>query len=125
MVLTVQARKHAPDLKHVNVSRSMPPVEFRLEPARTIRGRLVDGEGNPVAGTFVAADTWRGCRSIEFRVNTGNDGRFEWNDAPERPGPLRHGRRGVHVGPEQVIGGQRRRRDDHLAPPAPRERRRR
>jgi peroxiredoxin len=85
MVLTVQARKHAPDLKRVNVSRSMAPVEFRLEPARTIRGRLVDGEGNPVAGAFVAADTWRGCRSIEFRVNTGNDGRFEWNDAPSDP----------------------------------------
>src|SRR5262249_36898293 len=35
------------------------------------------------AGAFVAADTWRGNRSIKFRVNTDKDGRFEWHSAPK------------------------------------------
>ena len=34
-------------------------------------------------GAFVAADTWRGHRSIHFRVDTDQDGRFEWRSAPK------------------------------------------
>jgi len=30
----------------------------------------------------VAADTWRGHRSLRWRVNTDSQGRFEWKDAP-------------------------------------------
>ena len=31
---------------------------------------------------MVAADTWREHRSLDFRVDTDKDGRFEWNSAP-------------------------------------------
>ena len=60
------------------------PIElnFRLEPGRVIRGRLVDPRGRPVAGAFVAADTWRGHRSLMWRVNTDAEGRFRWDEAP-------------------------------------------
>jgi len=82
LVLTVQAKGHAPDLRRITVAPGLASVDFTLEPARRIRGRIVDPQGNPVAGAFVAADTWRGHRSIEFRVDTDQDGRFAWNDAP-------------------------------------------
>ena len=82
MVLTVQAVGYAPDLKHITVHKPMKPIEFRLEPGRTIRGRIVDKQGNPIAGAFVAADTWRGHRSLMWRVDTDAEGRFEWNEAP-------------------------------------------
>jgi hypothetical protein len=82
MVLTIQARGYAPDLKQIAVYKGMNPLEFRLELGRTIRGRIMDKQGQPVAGAFVAADTWRGHRSLEWRVDTNVEGRFEWNEAP-------------------------------------------
>lgn len=82
MILTVQARGYSPDLEQVLPQKEMPPVEFRLEPGHTLRGRIVDRAGNPVAGAFVAADTWRGHRSLEWRVDTDAEGRFRWDDAP-------------------------------------------
>jgi len=82
MVLTVQANGYAPDLKDLTLAKGMEPLEFRLETGCTIRGRIVDKNGHPVAGAFVAADNWRGHRSLEWRVDTDAEGRFEWNEAP-------------------------------------------
>jgi peroxiredoxin len=82
MVLTVQAKGYSPDLKSFTVYKEMEPLEFRLEPGHTIRGRIMDTAGNPISGAFVAADTWRGHRSLEWRVNTDTEGRFVWNEAP-------------------------------------------
>jgi hypothetical protein len=82
MVLTVQANGYSPDLKSFTVYKGIEPLEFRLEPGHTIRGRITDTAGNPVSGAFVAADTWRGHRSLEWRVDTNAEGRFEWNEAP-------------------------------------------
>ncbi|HUS89807.1 MAG TPA: carboxypeptidase regulatory-like domain-containing protein [Desulfosporosinus sp.] len=82
MVLTVQAKGYSSDLKSFTVYKGMEPLEFRLESGHTIRGRIMDTAGNPVSGAFVAADTWRGHRSLEWRVDTDAEGRFRWNEAP-------------------------------------------
>ena len=82
MVLTVQASGFAPELKELTVYKNIAPVELRLEPGRTIKGRVVDINGNPISEAFVSADTWRGHRSIDWRVRTDADGRFCWKDAP-------------------------------------------
>lgn len=82
LVLTVKAKGFSPDLRQVEARKDMPLVEFKLEPGRTVRGRLVDVEGNPVRGAFVAADTWRGNRSLEYRVDSDANGRFVWKEAP-------------------------------------------
>ena len=82
MVLTVQANSYSPDLKNLTVHKEMEPVNFRLESGHIIRGRIADTKGNPIAGAFVAADTWRGHRSLEWRVDTDAEGRFKWNEAP-------------------------------------------
>jgi peroxiredoxin len=82
MILTVQASGYCPDLKHITVYEGMPSIEFRLEPGHMIRGRIVDSENNPIEGASVTADTWRGHRTLNWRVDTNNEGRFQWNDAP-------------------------------------------
>jgi len=82
MVLTVQASGRAPDLRQILVREGAEPVEFRLERGHTLRGRVVDRAGQPVVGAFVATDTWRGYRSLLWRVNTDDQGRFQWDEAP-------------------------------------------
>jgi hypothetical protein len=82
MVLTAQAKGHSPDLIQFTVHRDMEPLEFDLEPGRTIRGRIVDSAGKPVADAFVTVDTWRGHRSLDWHTRTDPNGCFQWNDAP-------------------------------------------
>lgn len=80
--VTVYTAGHAPEVQRVEVSAHTPPLTFRLGKAATLRGRVVDAAGEPIPGAFVAADTWRGLRSLEWRVDTDHEGRFEWRDAP-------------------------------------------
>ena len=80
--LTVLARGHAPDLRTVEVKPGMEPVEFRLGASRTIRGRLVDAHGKPIADAPIAADLWRGFYSLRWSTRTDTEGRFRWDDAP-------------------------------------------
>jgi beta-lactamase regulating signal transducer with metallopeptidase domain/thiol-disulfide isomerase/thioredoxin len=83
-IITVQAEGFAPRIQDVRVEDRTAPVEFQLtEPGSVVRGKVVDIQGKPVAGAIVAADTWREDRSIDFRVETDNDGRFEWKNAPK------------------------------------------
>ena len=83
-IITVQAEGFAPRIQDVLVTERTASVEFRMEePASVLRCRIVDVKGNPVAGTHVFADTWRGHRSINFRAQTDRDGRFEWRSAPK------------------------------------------
>jgi hypothetical protein len=83
-IITVQSDGFAPLFRDVQVEEHAPPVEIRLtEPASIVRGKVVDEAGKPIIGAWVAADTWRGNRSIQFRVNTDQDGRFVWRSAPK------------------------------------------
>jgi hypothetical protein len=59
-----------------------PPLILRLEPGRSIRGRVVDAKGQPIAGARITP-VFRGCRDLlGWRAETGVDGRFEWANAP-------------------------------------------
>src|SRR6267142_6952406 len=42
LILTVTAKKYAPDLKQVSVVKDMPPVEFKLAKGNVVRGKMVD-----------------------------------------------------------------------------------
>jgi len=82
MILTVQADGYAPALKEVSVHEGMADVDFKLGPPRTIRGRVVDSNNNPLEGVGVSATNWRGYRSVDWQSKTNSDGYFEWNGAP-------------------------------------------
>lgn len=81
-VLTVQVFGYAPELRHLASVQAREQVDFRLEPPRTLAGRVVDPQGRPVAGAYIGADTWRGYRTLEARVQSSADGRFRWEGAP-------------------------------------------
>jgi RNA polymerase sigma factor (sigma-70 family) len=80
--LTVRAAGHAPELMSLKLRPGLAPVEFRLGPARTIRGRVIDDRGRPVAGAGVAVSEWRRQRTLDWRAETDAEGRFRWDEAP-------------------------------------------
>ena len=81
-VVTVQAPRYAPELQRVPLRYDMEPVIISLAPVAAIRGRVVDVNGSPLAGVTVAADSWRGNRTLQWQSTTDADGRFVWNEAP-------------------------------------------
>lgn len=82
MNLTVQAQGFAPQLREVNVSDNLEPLEIVLEPGYTIFGRVVDLDGKPVSDAWVCAEGWRKLRSLDWNTRTDDDGRFAWYEAP-------------------------------------------
>ena len=81
-IVTIQADGFAPRFQDVQVEQGAAALEFRLEPPATIRIRVIDAAGKPIAAAHVAADTWRGHRSIMFRKDVDAEGRFTWPSAP-------------------------------------------
>ena len=82
MLLTFQAEGYAPELRNVTVSPRLQPFEVRLQKGYTIRGRVVDRQGKPIAGASVGAEIWRRYQSLEWHTETDAEGRFVWNSAP-------------------------------------------
>ncbi len=80
--VTAQAAGRAPEMQPVMVGPGLPPVELRLGPGNTVRGRVVDSRGQPIAGAIAAASEWRELQALTWRSETDADGRFLWNDAP-------------------------------------------
>lgn len=84
-VLTVQARGFAPELKAVDVIDKQETLTIRLTTASTLRGRVVDIHGNPIANVDLMVDGWRGHESLQFRGRTNSTGEFVWHSAPADP----------------------------------------
>ena len=82
LILTVQAKGYAAELEVIKPPFGLHDIKVRLGPGRTIRGRVEDTDGNPIAGAFVAAAKWRGRESLDWRVRTAEDGSFVWTEAP-------------------------------------------
>jgi len=82
VVLTVQAKGYGPELTIVPVYREMEPVMIALGRPHAIRVRVVDVNGRPVSGAGVDVDNWRGHRSLSWRSETDEAGRFVWKEAP-------------------------------------------
>ena len=59
-----------------------PPMEFRLGQGRTIRGRVVDVKGRPIAGAQVTPEFRGFLDLLGWRGETGADGQFQWTNAP-------------------------------------------
>jgi beta-lactamase regulating signal transducer with metallopeptidase domain len=85
LMLTAVAPGHSPELRRVTVTKDMQPVDFRLAPGKTLRLRVVDTAGRPLAGAGAGPDTWRGYRTLHFLglpKTTDAQGRWVWDGAP-------------------------------------------
>ena len=95
-------------LRNVKLDEGTPPkLEVTLTPGTTVAGRLVDGEGKPVAGQWVHL-SWPGY----FRMGsafrwladlTGEDGRFEIPRVPVGPWRVYLRGTGIPVGGELAV----------------------
>lgn len=80
--LGVEAAGHAPAVKALRITADLPSQEFQLEPAKPLRGRVVDSEGKPVSGAVVKLDSFGGTRHWTWKGETDGEGRFDWPDGP-------------------------------------------
>jgi peroxiredoxin len=83
--LTAQAPGRAPELADVVVAPDMKPLDFRLGPGQTIRGRVVDRDGKPLDGVTIQSMNWKGHSSLDWKTKTNAEGRFTWDSAPLEP----------------------------------------
>jgi RNA polymerase sigma factor (sigma-70 family) len=81
-VFTAHAAGHAPEQVDVMAGPGQAPLELRLGPVRTIRGRVVRHDGEPVAEAVVSLHLWRGRQDLEWRTKTDAAGKFRWDEAP-------------------------------------------
>ena len=77
--LTALAKGLAPVSKTVDLSPNMAAIRFYLPKGRQLRGRIVDEDGNPIAGASISSNLPGGPWSAE----TDHGGRFLWEVAPD------------------------------------------
>lgn len=85
-VLTVVASGWAPEIRTVTLVPPSAPVDFQLKKGRTIRIRVINTEGKPLAGTRIFPNTWRRRRRLTglgVELLTDEEGRWVWDSAPE------------------------------------------
>lgn len=84
-VVTVEARTFGPQTQSVVVSRTMKPIDFQLAAGKVTRIRVVNSDGEPIAGVRVVADTWKTLRPLWWNGNTDAQGDVSWDGAPDEP----------------------------------------
>lgn len=82
LTITATAKGKSPDLQVIQVTSTPPEVTMKLLAPQTLTGKVVDAEGKPVRGANVSIDTWRGARTIQKRMTTNAEGKFNWPEAP-------------------------------------------
>jgi len=82
-VFFAQCKGAAPQIQQVDVHPNMPPIIFNLEPANTIRGKVVDVNDVPIKDVTVEVSSWQGFNLLNFETKTDTNGFFQWADAPE------------------------------------------
>ena len=70
-VLTVEADGYAPQHRHVNVRPQSQSQDFRLNPGRLVRSKVMDETGRGIPGICVVLNRWH--------VHTDSDGYFHWS----------------------------------------------
>lgn len=79
---TAQCEGAAPQIQQVDIGPNMPPIVFNLEPANTIRARVVDINDTPLKDVYARTSSWHGFSSLNFEAKTDANGFFRWTGAP-------------------------------------------
>src|SRR5262245_45740452 len=116
---TVIAGEGAPQLRKIALRPDLPPQDFRLEPGKPVRLRVVDAAGKPVSKASVDITGWKGSESLQTIHNpnhpkipdtriprqTDGDGLWEWRSAPDDAVKLRVWSKGMTSADLEVAGG--------------------
>jgi protocatechuate 3,4-dioxygenase beta subunit len=107
--VTAEASGFAPVTLVVNLAEQTEPLRLVLRPGRTLRFRVVDRSGQPLANAWFQFDTFRdlGAPSevaqplVEFRGLADAEGRAVWEKAPDQELPFYIGKSG-YLGRDDV-----------------------
>ena len=80
--LTVQVAGFEPVTSSLIARPNQDPIEFRLEPGKVIRGRVLDLAGKPIPGACVFIPRFSRHQGVFLRTWTDLEGRFVWDSAP-------------------------------------------
>jgi beta-lactamase regulating signal transducer with metallopeptidase domain len=109
--LVVSAPGRTPEMRPIQAGAPQPPFEFRLGPGKTLKGRVVDSTGEPIAGaaiTAVVAIAGSGPRDetgLVWRSRSDAEGRFVWDSAPSNEVRVIANRRGSSIVVHNVRAG--------------------
>ncbi len=114
--LTAIAPGWAPQLRPITVQDGLPAQEFRMEPGKTIRLRIVDPAGHTLSKASVSLVEWKGGQSLynhnhpkvrdtKIPRETDADGIWEWTWAPDSPVKLSIYREGFASYELEIAGG--------------------
>ena len=114
--LTVIVPGWAPQSRRVDLRADLPPQDFRLEPGKPIRLRMVDPAGRPIAHAEVQVTGWEGRKALhnydhpkvhstKIPRNADANGVWEWPWGPVSPVSLNVGWIGCAYVPLEVGGG--------------------
>jgi protocatechuate 3,4-dioxygenase beta subunit len=106
-LLTVQAKGFAPQRRELPAEPGLAPVEFILQPAKFLLGRVIDGAGRPVAGAFVVTERWNRYRTVRWQSKTDAQGRFTWDYPPADAIEVRVNKEGFREITKEVIADGR------------------
>lgn len=81
-IVAVAAKGFAPQSANVTFESGVKPLAFKLEPAKPLRGRVVDAAGKPLAGAAVSLASWNELPFPKWQTRTDAKGQFTWDSAP-------------------------------------------
>ena len=102
-LLTVQAKGFAPQRQELPSQKDLAPVQFVLQPATLLIGRVVDSAGRPVEGVYVSAQRWNVYRTVRWSSRTDAQGMFAWDYAPADAIEIRIGKEGYREIVQEVV----------------------
>ena len=106
-LLTVQAPGFAPQRRELPSEKGLAPVDFVLEPAKVLIGRVVDSAGKPVEGAYVSSEEWNNYRTVKWQVNTDQKGMFVWDYPPADAIRIRISKSGYREFEQDVVANDR------------------
>lgn len=83
---TICALGKAPEMQLVEIQKDIEPVDFTLQSGKTIKVRVTDPDGLPLAGIGIAGDDWRGNRTLPneiYRGTTDEKGIWQCDSMPD------------------------------------------
>ncbi|MGE5294443.1 MAG: carboxypeptidase regulatory-like domain-containing protein, partial [Solirubrobacterales bacterium] len=102
-LLTVQAEGFAPQRQELPSQKDLAPVQFVLQPATLLIGRVVDSADHAVEGASVSAQRWNTYHTVRWSSRTDARGTFTWNYAPTDAIEIRIGKEDYRETFQQVV----------------------
>jgi beta-lactamase regulating signal transducer with metallopeptidase domain len=86
VLFSAAAKGRKPDSREFKVQPGMEEIVFRLEAGSVIRARVQNESGEPISGVRVVLEGSGNIgRTYEFSTTTDENGRLEWDGAPNEP----------------------------------------